>query len=208
MTRSTLIAAILMAAPLAAQDYWPRHNFTFGVGAGMPHGDIKTFMRNRPGITVNYGYRFVRYLQADLGLNMVFGAANERSFLDTQIGTLRINDREYMLPFGGRAIAPLLEGRLLIAAGGGGAWLRYNTRLNQPSSYYRVDCPICTSRSGWASYALGNVSYFLDSNQHFRIGVTSQWVRGKTDGEQVGEIPGIRTSDRWTNIFGEVGFSF
>jgi hypothetical protein len=174
----------------------------------MPHADLKQFMNNSPGVNVSYGYRFARNFQADLGLNMIFKAASVRDFVDTGIGYSEINDREYMLPFGGRAILPLARGRVLLAAGGGGAWLRYNERISQPSSYYKIACPYCTRRSGWGSYALGNFSYFLDSNKHFRVGATGQWVRGHTDGEALGDVPGTRTNDRWTNIFGEIGFSF
>jgi hypothetical protein len=208
MTRTALFAGLLLAAPLAAQSYWPHHNITLGIGAGLPQDEIKSFMKSSPGIQLGYGYRFVRYLQADLGLSITFGAANVRDFLPTQIGTFQIKDREYGVPLGGRAIAPLAGGRFLLAAGGGGMWLRYNTRVSQPSYYYRIDCPVCTARSGWASYALGNASYFLNSNQNFRIGVTTQFVRGHTNGEPVGDVPGTRTNDRWINVYAELGFSF
>ncbi|MCC6862607.1 MAG: hypothetical protein IT158_28790 [Bryobacterales bacterium] len=222
--RFALCPLVLGAAAIAAaQDYYPRHNFTFGAGAAIPGGPsvaiqpdqplprdapIKEFMDTSPMIAIGYGYRFHRYFQADIGLNIGFGAANVRDFLDTSLGTVEIGDREYMLPMGGRAIAPLFGGRLLFAGGGGGAYLRYNERIRQPSDYFRVDCPVCTRRSGWGYYALANGSYFLDSNQHFRIGVTAQFVRGHTEGEAVGNIPGTRTTDHWTNILGEFGFSF
>ncbi len=208
MKKVPILVAALAALPLLAQDYWPHHNITFGGGAGVPTGEIKNFMNTRPGITLGYGYRFHRYFQADLGLNMIFGAADVRDFVDTQLGTLLVKDREYMLPLGGRAIAPLAGGRFLLSGGGGAMWLKYSERINQPSSYYRVDCPICTSRSGWGSYAMANASYFLDSNQHLRVGVTTQFIRGHTNGEAINNVPAIKTNDRWTNVFAEVGFSF
>jgi len=121
---------------------------------------------------------------------------------------VRIKDREYFVPFGARAIAPLFGGRVLISGGLGGAYMRYGERISQPSYYYRIDCPVCTSRSGWGYYGLFNVSYYVDRDQHFRVGATSRVYRGHTEGEPVGPVPPIRTTDRWIQIFGEFGFSF
>ncbi len=165
-------------------------------------------MQPSPLLTLGYGYRFLRYLQADFGLDITFGAAQVREFLTTEIGDLRVKDREYFLPFGGRAIAPLAGGRMLLSGGGGGAWIKYTTRISQPSYYFSVSCPICTERTGWGYYALANATWFLDYARHFRVGVTSRFVRGHTNGEAIGNIPATRTSDHWLNIFGEVGFSF
>ncbi len=206
--RWLLIAAASVAAPLAAQEYYPHHNLTFGAGAARPRGDLGAYFGDTPGISVAYGYRFLRYFQADLGLDVLFGAAGVKDFISTQIGDFRIKDREYFLPMGGRAIAPLFRERLLLSGGGGGAWMKYAERVSQPSDYYRIGCPVCTSRSGWGYYAMGNASYFVDSNRHFRVGVTSRVVRGNTEGEPLGNVPSLRTKDNWLNIFAEVGFSF
>ena len=201
--------ALLAALPLAAQDsYYPRHNLTFGVGAARPKGDLGSALQDSPAISVGYGYRLLRYLQADVGLDMAFGAARINDYLPTGIGDYRIKDREYFVPFGGRAIAPLFGGRFLISGGAGGAWMRYGEQVNQPSYNFRLDCPVCTSRSGWGYYAMGNASYFLNRYKNFRVGVTVRSVRGHTDGESLGPVPGFRTKDQWLNIFGEAGFSF
>jgi hypothetical protein len=199
---------LLVLAPTWAEDRFPHHNLTFGVGAARPRGDLGPVLDDSPGISAGYGYRFNRYLQADVGLDVVFGAAQVRDFLDIGVGSLRIKDREYFPTFGGRAILPLVDGRLMISGGAGGVWLKYAERVNQPSDYYRVDCPICTSRDGWGYYALGNVSYFLNRSHNFRVGFTTKSIRGHTDGESIGPVPGFRTKDRWLHIFGEVGFSF
>src|SRR5688572_18345230 len=112
---------LVLAAPLAAQynygDYYPRHNFTLGAGAARPRGDIGSFLSDSPGMGFGYGYRFSRYVQIETGLETFFGAAGVRDYLPTGIGDYRIRDREYLLPFGMRAIAPLLGGRLLISGG-------------------------------------------------------------------------------------------
>lgn len=205
-----LIPALLaIAAPLAAQEfYYPHHNLTFGAGIARPRGDLGGALDDSPNISLGYGYRFIRYLQADIGLDMTFGAAGVRGFLPTDFGYSRVSDREYFLPFGGRAIAPLLDGRLLISGGAGGAWMKYHERVQQPSQNFHIDCFDCTTRSGWGYYALANASYFLDASKHFRVGVTARMIRGRTDGGPVGLLPPFETKDRWLHLGAEVGFSF
>lgn len=201
-----LVVPLLVLGPLAAQDYYPHHNFTFGAGAMRPRGDLGPVLDDSPGVSVGYGYRFLRYLQADISVDILFGAAGIRDFLSTGIGDYRIKDREYFLPFGGRAIAPLFGGRLLIS--GGGAWLKYHERVNQPGSDFRVDCPVCAARSGWGYYALANASYFVESGKHIRIGATTRVMRGHTDGDPLGYVPGFQTKDHWLSIGAEFGLSF
>jgi hypothetical protein len=194
--------------PLAAQNYYPRHNFTFGSGVARPAADLGGVLEDAPGVSIGYGYRFHKYLQADISFDSVFGAAQVRDFLDTGIGPLRISDREYFLPFGARAIAPLLHGRLLLAGGGGGVWLKYHERLKQPGEDLHIECPTCTARSGWGTYALASASYFVDRARHFRVGVTSRMIWGRTNGDSLGYLPGFETRDRWLSLGGEFGVSF
>lgn len=203
-----ILLLLTACSGLYAQDYYPRHNFTLGAGAALPRGDLGAWLSDSSAVSVGYGYRFARYFQADIGLDVLFGAARVREFLLTDIGDFRIKDREYFLPMGGRAIAPLFGGRLLFSGGGGAAFMRYTERVNQPSSYFRLDCPICTSRSGWGYYAQANLSMFVDRDHRFRVGATSRFIRGHTEGEPLGPVPGLRTKDHWINLMGEVGFSF
>ena len=203
------IAVVLLSGaltPLWAQDYYPRHNFTFGAGAALPRGDLGPVLQTSPGISVGYGYRFHRYFQADVGLDIAFGAAQVKDYLITDIGDFRIRDREYFVPFGGRAILPLYRGRFLISGGGGGAWLKYVERISQPSYYFRVDCPVCTSRDGWGYYAQANLSYFVW--QTIRVGANAKVIRGHTNGESLGPVPGFQTHDKWLLLNAEIGFSF
>ncbi|HVX65117.1 MAG TPA: hypothetical protein VHA11_00870, partial [Bryobacteraceae bacterium] len=188
-------------------EYFPHHNFTFGMGGASPKADLSSYYVNRPLISAGYGYRFQRYLQADAGFDMVFGAAHVRDYLDTTLGPLRIRDRQFFVPFGGRAILPLFDGRVLISGGGGGAYMRYAELLHQPGDYYRVDCPVCLTRDGWGHYALGEVSGFLDRGQHFRVGFQAKSYRGHTDGDSLGGVP-THTKDQWLFLMGTVGFSF
>ena len=200
---------LLMAVlPLAAQDSFPKYNFSFGAGAGLPRGELRNLFADSPGLSVGFGYRFMRNFQADTGLDILFGAAGVREFVPTDLGYLRIRDRQYMWPFGGRVVLPFKEGRVQASVGGGGVYLRYSERLSQPSSYYRFECPNCTARSGWGAYGVAATSMALDQSQRFRVGVTAKVYRGHTDGEAIGSVPGLRTRDMWVNLFADLSVGF
>ena len=196
------------AGPLLAQPWYPRNNFTIGVGAGRPKAELAGPFTDSPGLSIGYGYRFRRYLQADVGLDSVFGAARVNDYLSTGYGDRRIRDYQFLIPFGARAILPLEHGRFLISGGGGGVHLRYTELLSQPSEYFKIDCRVCSSRTGWGYYGLVAATVVLDRHQHFRFGVTTKVYQGHTDGDPLGNVPGFRTRDRWVNVFGEFGVSF
>jgi hypothetical protein len=200
-----LIALLLTASALPAQY---RHNFTIGGGAGIPRGELRGLFFDSAGLTFNYGYRFHRFFQFDVGLDTLFGAARVRDFLNTQFGDRRIRYYQLLVPVGGRAIVPLFNDRVLIYGGGGGAHFRYFERLSQPSDYFRLNCPVCTARNGWGYYATVGANVALDRFRHFRLGVGSRVYRGHTDGDPLGPIPPIRTRDHWINVLGEFTFSF
>lgn len=200
--------AFFAGLPVLAQGYYPRHNLNLGLGAGMPGADLRVPFSDSVGMGVNYGYRFHRYFQAEIGFDTLFGAARIRDFLPTEFGDRRIRDYQILLPFGGRAILPLAGGRLLVSGGGGGAYMRYQERISQPSEYVRLDCPVCTARHGVGYYALLGASVSADRGQRFWIGVTTRVYRGHTDGDPLGPVPGVRTRDHWVTAFGEFGVSF
>jgi len=201
------LVLLALALPLFAQSY-PKHNFTAGVGGAMPGSDLEGQFSNRPDVSFGYGYRIHENFQLDAGLDVVFGAAGVRDFLETDLGYLRIRDFEYLLPLGGRIILPVSDGRVLFSVGGGAAYMRYSERLKQVSDYYQYECPYCGSRSGWGYYTLVGGSVALDRSQRFRVGVTSRLYRGNTDGDAIGYIPALRTHDTWLNVAGEFTVSF
>lgn len=201
----------LLLVPLsfaAGQDWYPHHNFSFGMGAAQPRADLRGFFGDSFGLNVGYGFRFHRYFQADVGFETVFGAAGVRDYLSSGFGPLRIRDYQFFVPMGGRAIAPLLHGRLQFYGGGGGAYMRYQERVRQPSDFYRVDCPVCASRDGWGYYATAGANIALDRAQHFRLGAGGRVYRGHTSGDALGFVPGLRTRDHWVNLYGELSFGF
>ncbi len=205
-----LLLVLLMAAPVFAQIPFAKNYVTIGGGAGIPGGELKPFLDTSPVLRVGYGYRFLRNFQADIGFDTVFYAANIKDYQSTQFGDLRIRDFQFMLPLGGRAVLPLASERLLLYAGGGGAYLRYQERVRQPFSGtgYRIDCPTCRSRSGWGYYGLLGMAYALDRNQHFRIGFTTRVYRATTSGDAFGPLPAFSTKDQWVNTAAEFTVSF
>lgn len=208
MAMRLLASLPALAACLWAQAGYPRHNITFGAGGASPRAGLRPYFMTRPVVAISYGYRFARNFQVETGLDTVFGAAGVRDYYESPLGLLRIRDFQFLLPVGGRAILPLGRERLHIFGGGGIAWLRYSEMIRQPIEYLRIECPVCGSRSGWASYALSGVNVFVDRGRHFRTGVNVKMYRGHTEGDPLGAAPGIRTRDHWLQIFGELGVSF
>lgn len=203
-----LLVIAAASVPLLAQSWYPRNTASLGIGAGQPRAELAGSFGDSPGLALHVGHRLHRNLQADIGLDALFGAAGIRDYLPSEFGNLRIRDYQFLVPVGLRAVLPLDRGRFLISAGGGGAYMRYTELLHQPSDYFRIDCDVCNSRHGWGYYGLVAASFALDRHQRFRVGVTSRIYQGHTDGDPLGLIPSLRTRDRWVNVFADFGVSF
>ena len=212
LLRSSLIWIGVLAAavpPMAAQRV--HHFLHFGGGAAVPGGNLNGIYNPAAIIRVGYGYRILRNVQLDTGVDIGFRAAGVKDFFESQFGPLRIRDYQYMVPFGARLVLPFGEdGRFEFHAGGGGAYLRYSERTSQPFSNagIKLDCPVCTARSGWGSYGLlgGNVA--LTGGGHLRFGGTVTVYRATTDGQGLGILPPGPSSDRWINSALELIFLF
>jgi len=139
---------------------------------------------------------------------MAFGAANNQNAELTQFGPVQGGDHEFMIPLGGRIYIPQPFNRFELSAGGGTAYLHYSETVSSGNSGYSIGCYSCTSRGGWGGYGLANVSYYLDSNRNFRVGTTLQFIAASTDGQAVGNVPALKTTDHWMNLLFEFGFSF
>ncbi len=202
-----LAIALLLPLALGAQDLFPKHYFNVGPGIGLPRGEINAYFKTKPALTVNYGYRFHRYFQADAGYDVVFGAADVKDYLETQIGSLRIRDYQHFVNLGGRGVIPAARGRVLFSAGGGATLMHYQESVQQPNQFIRFACPQCTARTGWGNYALASVR-FSTRWQRIWFGVTTKVVRGTTEGDPFGGLPATKTKDHWLNTFGEIGFAF
>lgn len=207
MKRKIGLLLILGSTSMWAQ--YRHHSFAIGGGAGVPGGDLKPLLDTAPVLRLNYGYRFMKNFQADLGFDTIFHAANIKDYYQTDFGDLRIKDYQYFVPLGGRVILPLWSERVQFHAGGGGAWMKYSERIRQPfGNNFRLDCPVCSSRSGWGYYSMAGISFALDRMQIFRLGVTSKLFRGHTSGDPLGPVPGLRTRDHWLNTAAEFSINF
>jgi hypothetical protein len=201
-----MLVPVLGFAQSQGEDFH-RNNITVGVGAAIPLGSTATYLGTAPLVTVGYGYRFTRLFQADVGFQAAFGAANNQNPEITDFGPIQGGDHEFMIPLGGRVIIPNPFMRFEISAGGGTAYLHYSETIPQ-NGFVTSSCYSCTSRGGWGGYGLGNVSYFLDANHNFRVGTTFQFITAATNGQAVGNVPAIRTTDHWMNVFFGFGLSF
>lgn len=206
-------ACVFAASALFAQSSdIHHHNFSAGAGPAIPAGSTTGYLSTAPLVRVSYGYRFNRLFQADAGFQLAFGAAdNRRNAAVTDAGTVQGGDREYMIPLGGRIYIPLPFKRVEVSAGAGPVYLHYSETANAGgyAGYYGgVTCYSCTSRGGWGGYGLANANYFLDDSQTFHVGATLQYIVGRTSGAAVGNVPAVRTTDRWANLTFEFGVSF
>lgn len=213
MNRTILVCTWMLASPLMlAQSEGTElhhHNLVVGLGPAIPVGNGTNYLSTAPFVRFGYGYRFNRLFQADAGVQMAFGAANNQNGVVTDFGTVQGGDHEYMIPLGGRIYIPQPFRRIEASVGGGAAYLHYSETVpSGGSDYYTPSCYSCTTRGGWGGYGLANVSYFLDSSHNFRVGTTFQYIAGSTNGQAVANFPATKTTDHWLNLAFEFGFSF
>ncbi len=209
--RRSLLALLLIftALPLAAQDEsrLRRGTLVLGGGAGIPSGDLTQFLSSSAAVRLKVGYRITRYLEANVGLDVVMRAAGISKSQQTWVGEIRIKDSEYMIPFGGRAILPMAAGWVELFAGGGGAYLRYDEEADIPGLSYSGDpygsssidipCPACTARSGWGYYGTAGVNIALERRKRVWVGIETQYLHGSTSGTLLGNGVRFETNDGW-----------
>ena len=210
--KSVAVTCLVFSGLGLAQDTDYHHNNVFfGIGPAIPVGNSTNYLSTAPLIDFGYGYRFNRLFQADAGFQMAFGAANNQNAEITDVGPVQGGDHEFMIPLGGRVYIPQPFKKFELSAGGGAAYLHYSETVSSSSAGYQgysIGCYSCTSRGGWGGYGLASISYYLDSNHNFRVGTTAQFIAASTNGQAVGAVPALRTTDHWTNLLFEFGFSF
>jgi hypothetical protein len=207
--KSVALTCLLASGLGFAQDADYHHNnVVFDLGAAIPVGSTTNYLNTAPLINFGYGYRFNRWFQADAGFQIAFGAANNQNAEVTDLGPVQGGDHEYMIPLGGRVYIPQPFKRFDVSAGGGTAYLHYSETVSSGGTGYAIGCYSCTSRGGWGGYGLANVKYYLDSNHNFHVGTTVQFIAASTNGQAVGNVPALKTTDHWTNVMLEFGFGF
>ncbi|MBZ5674407.1 MAG: porin family protein [Acidobacteriia bacterium] len=203
------LLAAPVAAPLVAQPLARQFSFSAGTGGAIPREDLTSFMTTSPLLTIGFGYRPIKYLQADVGLDAVFHAAGVRDFQDTIIGRLKISDNEIMVPLGGRGILPIGP-RVELFGGGGTVYLHYGESVEVPGggSDSSFNCQTCRSRGGWGYYTTAGVNVAVERSRRFWVGVESRLIHGKTNGDPLGAVPPLETTDTWINTAAVFTFRF
>ena len=213
MLKTCLIAVLtclfVSAISVNAQPLARQFSFNIGAGGAIPREDLTSFMNTSGMLTVGFGYRPFRYFQADVGLQPIFHAANVRDFQDTIIGRLKIRDYELMVPIGARGILPLGP-RVELFGGGGAAYLHYGESVEVPGGgdNSTFDCRVCRSRGGWGYYTTAGINVAVERSHHFWVGVESRLIHGKTNGDPLGAVPPLETTDTWVNTAAVFTFRF
>jgi hypothetical protein len=207
-----LISGITLASAASgfAQDSQQdvhHYNVIVGVGPAIPVGNTTNYLSTAPMFKVGFGYRFNRWFQGDVGLQLAFGAANNQNAEISEIGPVQGGDHEFMVPLGGRFIIPNPFKKIEVSAGGGAAYLHYSETIPN-AGQIGINCYSCTSRGGWGGYGLANARYFLNDSHNFSVGTTLQFIAASTNGQAVASIPAIATTDHWVNLTFEFGLSF
>ena len=194
------LLAVPAAAPLVAQPLARQFSVSFGAGGAIPREDLTSFMNTSGMLTVGFGYRPFKYFQADVGLQPIFHAANVRDFQDTIIGRLKIRDNELIVPLGARGILPVGP-RIELFGGGGAAYLNYSESVEVPGAGEDsgFHCQVCRSRGGWGYYAVAGANVAVERSHRFWVGVESRLIHGKTNGDPLGAVPALETTDTWIN---------
>lgn len=201
MTRLLLLTgALLLATSAAAQSSgeYRKGSFEIHVGGALPAGDLENVFRNAPVVGGNIGYRFLRYVQVEGGLDVGFGAARVNNTVQLSGGGTRgTRDREYFLSFGGRGVVPLQNERLLLSFGGGVAILNYN-EVPIALANEVITCTNCGKREGVGSYLLFGIKGMV--NPRFGIGMTVKEFRARTEGDRLDTRLPFESRDRWLNV--------
>ncbi len=214
---SLALAFSLLAPSVAAQSESPsarKNQITLGGGAGIPGGELRQSMSSSALVRVAYGFRIRRHFQADIALDVVMRSAGISISQQSLVGEIRIRDDEYLLPFGGRAILPLVSYRLELFAGGGVVYLRYEETAEIPGldvygdGYVNIPCPTCRSRAGWGYYGTAGLDFALDRGQRVWLGVEGRYIKGRTSGALLGSGAPFGTNDTWFNPSMNLKFRF
>jgi len=154
MNRTLFLMVLALLPSLAtAQDLY-QHRLTAAVGRLNPTGTGKSgLFDSAPLLAFDYGYRFHRYSQADIGVDL--GFASEK------VSKTRRN--VYIPRFGYRFILPLMDDRVEahVGAGAGHGFIK----------------PTVRGSESWLVYGQFGGSYAIDAAKNYRAGMTVRWFR-------------------------------
>ncbi len=167
----------MVALPMLAQDYFPK-NLTVGLGAANPNGA----QDSGAGLELNFGYRYTRNIQVDMGLETSFNRDYRNYYPKTDSGLTTTTN--FFVPLGARIILPLMNGRVEPSFGLGGVYAFDKNANHQHQA---------------GVYGLGGANYALDSAHRHRIGMTLRYFNMISPG---------RPHPTWWNIMGEYTYSW
>jgi hypothetical protein len=142
-----------MLSTAGAQEYWNRLTVGFS-GYNAVSGPGLTGYGTAPAVSVDYGYRFHRLGQFDIGADAAFTSQNG----------LRRN--VYVPRLGYRLIVPLWRERIEASAGFGAAYAFY--------------VPNAASNEMLLLYLQTGANYALDRDGRYRAGINVRWLRDPT----------------------------
>lgn len=149
---SRLLFVFLLALLPAAAQSFPGHNLgvTFGSLNEAGGNQAKPF-GSSPMLAFDYGYRFHRHSQADIGVDIGFADPS---------GTRR---NVYIPRFGYRLIIPLMQDRVeaSVGAGAGHGFIK----------------PTIPGSEVWLVYGQAAANYAIDADRKYRAGFVLRWFR-------------------------------
>jgi hypothetical protein len=183
MARYLLITVLIAGSALAQAPDNP-HSLTLGFGAAAFAGK---FSEIDPGtaLELNYGYRFTKYIQADIGFESSFNSdyRNYNPKFNTGLRTTTF----FFVPAGGRLNIPLpyRDGRITPSIGVGAVY-NYDSGPSFRATSYQ--------HHGVGAYGLAGMSYAIDSRHHHSVGITLRYMNIMSVGDP---------HPQWWNVFGE-----
>ena len=146
---------LIALSTAGAQEYW--HRVSLGFGAYNPvSGPALTGFGAAPAVSFDYGFRFHRNGQFDMGVDTAF--ANQEIE-----GTPSVRRNVYVPRAGYRIIIPVWRDRVEAHIGFGGGY-----------SFYK---PSIRDNEMWLVYGQIGGNYAIDRDQRYRAGLTVRWLR-------------------------------
>ncbi len=121
-TFSRFFFVAILAVPALGQEV-NANRLTVGLGSAAPTGT--SFMDPGTALELNFGHRYTRYIQADIGLETSFNK-DYRNYSGRN-STGASTTTNFMAPVGARIVIPVLNGRIEPSFGVGGVY-RYDKR--------------------------------------------------------------------------------
>jgi hypothetical protein len=165
-----------------------RNTISVGVGGGFPTGGDLTFTSPLPtsaAFSASYEFRLFRYFAPEVSVvNLI--PKYITNYDPNQGPPIPERYRVTLFSFGGRAIAPLRQGRIELFAGAAAVHV---SSSNSELFFY--------NSPHWIGQLNGGGRIAIDKGRHFWIGPTVRFSRD-----------GGRPTQEWVSLTGDLGFRF